>query len=121
MTFMDSFLSFVIFICFVFLAAVLLFAIVLVGFNSPTEGFKTGQLVKVSRQGFFHTTCEAEIIKGGIVNSSTGGFHFTIKSEEECKRAESFLSTDDTVLVTYEKPLFYSRFNTESGVYGVVN
>lgn len=92
-----------------------------IGINAPTEGFKIGQLVKVSRTGFFHTTCEAEVIKGGIVNSSSGEFYFTIKTEEECKRAESFLSTDTKVLITYEKPLFYSRFKTDSGVYGVVN
>lgn len=98
---------------FIELGILLVILLLIIGFNSPIGGIKIGKLIEVSRKGFFRT-CEAKII-------SDGDFYFTIRSEEECKRAESFLGTDTAVLVTYEKPLFYSRFNTESGVYGVVN
>lgn len=86
-------------------------------FNNSTDGYKVGQIVKVSYQGVFHKTCEGELIKGGLINASTGGFYFTINSPKLCSRAIRFMKENKEVLIHYDKPFFYTRYSSESGAF----
>jgi hypothetical protein len=73
------------------------------------HGDKVGSIVKVSEQGIFCRTFEAEIIRGGFSNGSgVGGqsFHFTVEDNPALvEKVKHFMETQEEVKITYRTEL----------------
>ncbi len=87
------------------------------GANTPVEGEKIGQIVKVSKSGIFSETWEAEMIRGGFqAGSGANGqsFHFTIPNVEMAKEAQRLMENQKEIILTYRTQGFYSAFSSDS-------
>ena len=81
-------------------------------------GEKRGIIVKAATEGFWNPTHEAELIRGGM-NGGSGGFgttpfHFTY-SQSQASNVEAFMSSGAEVIVTYKRPFWVWRWQSDSG------
>lgn len=71
-----------------------------------SQGEKVGIIVKCAHEGFFISTYECEIIKGGMsLASGTLGtsFHFTVEDESLIPQFEKALNEQKEVKLTYHQ------------------
>jgi hypothetical protein len=98
-------------------AAVIMWACGLRFNLSTVEGEKVGQIYGVHKQGIFFKSWEAELIRGGLNNSSGsfGGpiFHFTI-GDDHVKEVSQYATSGTEVVVRYKQPHFYWTQSTET-------
>jgi|GEM_PF-2749993 len=91
------------------------------GINTdPGSGEKIGQIVKVSKEGMFFDTQEAQLIRGGLTSGSgafgTVPFNFTIEDEALVKKVQEYMQNQREVIIKYRIEGIYSR--SRSGSHG---
>jgi hypothetical protein len=81
-------------------------------------GEKIGQVVKLSKQGFFVQTWEGQLIRGGMTDGSgTVGmkpFEFTVESDAMAKEVLEAMKNQTEVTITYRIEGLYSVLRTDS-------
>lgn len=86
---------------------------------SPGHGTKVGQVVKVSKEGIFCDTYEAQLIRGGMTDGSGSigvvPFEFTIVSSADVERVIDAMESRSEVVITYHTELLSSPCRTSSG------
>ena len=73
------------------------------------DGKKTGIIVKLAKEGAFHGTYEAELIRGGFSNGSGANgqsFHFTIENDRLVKKLKKAFENQDEVIIKYHTEAF---------------
>lgn len=88
------------------------------GLQSPGNGEKVGQIVRLSKHGIFNETWEAQIIRGGFNNGSgVNGmaFDFTIQDENVVYLVREYMDNQKEVKIKYNTEGFYSLFRSDSG------
>lgn len=88
------------------------------GLNKPGDGEKVGQIVKLSKHGFFAKTWEAQIIRGGFSGGSgTMGqaFDFTVESDEQAAKVRAFMEAQTEVRIHYRTEGIYSVLRSDTG------
>ena len=82
-------------------------------------GEKIGQIVKVSKEGFFCKTWEAQLIRGGMNDGSgsfgTVPFDFTIENGGMAKIVTDAMRNQTEVVITYETEGMYWFCRSGSG------
>lgn len=88
------------------------------GFESG-EGKKIGQIVKIGSHGFFCSTYEAELIRGGF-NSGSGvngnALNFTIKSKKLYEQLTDAMENQSEVELHYSRRAFSGPCYSETNV-----
>ncbi len=88
------------------------------GFESG-EGKKIGQIVKIGSHGFFCSTYEAELIRGGF-NSGSGvngnALNFTIKSKKLYEQLTEAMENQSEVELHYSRRAFSGPCYSETNV-----
>ncbi len=88
------------------------------GFDSG-EGKKIGQIVKIGSHGFFCSTYEAELIRGGF-NGGSGvngnALDFTIKSKKLYEQLTKAMENQQEVELHYSKRAFSGPCYSETNV-----
>jgi hypothetical protein len=89
----------------------LILCLLLSGCWTNQKGEKSGLLVKVSKEGLFWGTYEAELIRGGFNNASGANgasFHFTVGKTENklVKTVLSLLDSNKQVIISYHCEFF---------------
>lgn len=88
------------------------------GFESG-EGKKIGQIVKIGSHGFFCSTYEAELIRGGF-NSGSGvngnALNFTIKSKKLYEQLTTAMENQSEVELHYSRRAFSGPCYSETNV-----
>lgn len=77
--------------------------------NTPSKGIKIGRIVKLSECGVLFTTCEGELLRGGLMDGSGSmgaSFNFTIESRALKYLAHKYLEDQCEVKMSYTTPLF---------------
>jgi Spy/CpxP family protein refolding chaperone len=85
--------------------------------TSPGDGVKVGQIVKLSKQGMFYKTYEAQIIRGGFQNGSGSNgqaFDFTVETEELAAKVRDAMDNQTEVMIGYRSEGVYSLTRSES-------
>jgi len=85
--------------------------------HTPKNGQKIGRIVKIADEGLLCTTCEGELIRGGLVDGSGtlgSSFHFTINDRKIKEKAYEAFETQSEVIMTYETPFFVWAWTAES-------
>lgn len=89
------------------------------GVGNSGDGEKIGQVVKVSRVGWFCKTWEGQLIRGGFTGGSgamgTAPFDFTVDDEGLAKEVSQYMRDQTEVVVTYRQEAVYSLCRSESG------
>jgi hypothetical protein len=84
----------------------------------PGNGEKIGQIVKVSHEGIYTETWEAQLIRGGLTSGSgafgTVPFNFTIEDEALVKKVQGYMQNQTEVIIKYRIEGIYSRFRSGS-------
>jgi len=88
------------------------------GCNRMTgRGEKVGTIIKLSQEGFWVKTWEAELIRGGMAGGtgafSTTPLHVTIRDESLLPAVRKAFDEQKEVVVTYESHALYITFETE--------
>jgi hypothetical protein len=95
------------------------------GVNTPGSGEKIGQIVKVSQEGVFVDTWEAQLIRGGLTGGSgafgTVPFDFTIEDEALVNKVQMYMQNQQEVIIKYRVEGIYSRFRSGSKWYFLVS
>jgi len=93
--------------------------------TSPGDGEKIGQIVKVSHEGVFANTWEAQLIRGGLTGGTgafgTVPFDFTIEDEATVKKVQMYMQNQTEVIIKYRIEGIYSRFRSGSSGYFLVS
>lgn len=88
------------------------------GFESG-EGKKIGQIVKIGSHGFFCSTYEAELIRGGF-NSGSGvngnALNFTIKSKKLYEQLTKAMENQSEIELSYSRTAFSGPCYGESNI-----
>jgi len=91
----------------------------------PGDGEKIGQIVKVSKEGVFVDTWEAQLIRGGLTGGSgafgTVPFDFTIEDKALVKKVQELMQNQKEVIIKYRVEGIYSRFRSGSSGYFLVS
>lgn len=86
--------------------------------TSNGKGEKIGQIVKISKQGLFNKTWEAQLIRGGMSggNGSFGTipFNFTIENEKDAEKVQALMENQTEVKISYRIEGIYSAMRSES-------
>ena len=89
------------------------------GMQSPGEGSKIGQIVKLSKHGVFVKTWEAQLIRGGMNGGSgsfgTTPFNFTVENEKDVDKIREFMENQTEVVITYRTEGIYALTRSDSG------
>lgn len=97
--------------------SILLACFILSSCKITSQGEKIGIIVKCAQEGFFFSTYECEIIRGGM-NSASGtlgqSFHFTVEDKSLIPQFEKALNDQKEVRLYYHKE-FISVLRTETG------
>ena len=85
-------------------------------FSNPTRGEKIGKIVKVSKEGVFNKTWEAELIRGGFSDGSGvlgSSFHFTIENPVLVEEARKCMENQTDIILHYHSEFINSCFRSE--------
>jgi hypothetical protein len=98
----------------------IILALGLVGchFDTPGEGQKKGQIVKLEKVGFICKTWEGELIRGGFSDGGGtigGAFHFTLEDKSLLPLALECLEKQTEVMITYETEFMTAPWRSETG------
>ena len=92
--------------------------------TDPGEGEKVGQVIKLTNQGVFSTTWEAELIRGGLSNGSGGfgvkPFDFTVPNKL-AEKVREYMENQTEVKIKYHSSGIYNLFSTDSGGHYLVS
>lgn len=86
--------------------------------NTPKKGQKIGRIVKIADEGLLHSTCEGELIRGGIVDGSGSmgtSFKFTIEGYKLRDLAYQAFEKQQEVIITYECEFMSGVWRSECG------
>lgn len=96
----------------VFAAALSFFTLSGCGFNTPSNGEKIGQIVRVNKEGILNKTWEGQLIRGGFTDGSgtvgTVPFEFTIEDETLANKVQEYMKNQIEVIVEYRTEGVYS-------------
>lgn len=90
------------------LIALIVSSVFLTGCYEVADGEKIGMITRVSQQGVFCKTWEAEIIRGGFsAGSGVNGqaFHFTIENPELVKEVQNAMEKQVEVKIHYKSDM----------------
>lgn len=84
----------------------------------PESGQIVGRIVKVSRVGMFYKTWEAQLIPGGL-NQSSGAtgrepFNFTIEDPEMVAKVQECFANRTEAVIDYEVEALYLMFRSSN-------
>ena len=86
---------------------------------NPGTGEKIGQVIRLSKQGIFVETWEAELIRGGLSGGSGAfgvhPFFFTVEDDKTAEQIQKYIENSTEVVVRYRAKGIYSAFSTDSG------
>lgn len=85
--------------------------------STPCSGQKIGRIVKIADEGVFRTTCEGELIRGGLVDGSGSmgtSFKFTIEDVRLRDIAYHAFENQQEVILSYECELFSFILRSQS-------
>lgn len=108
---MDDFIEFLLPVigAVLFIFVVIFFSVNIFSKNLTSTGERSGEIVKIASEGYFHKTTEVEIIKGSL-NSGSGAFgskfDFTISNPFLTKIAQQAANQGKEITVIYHSTLY---------------